>query len=148
MIPAGYQPYVDLGIARWSTWEEGRIRNRAFPYVVMADYGAGVIEPVRFGAFLGWCQNYRWWLEIAAGLPKGLLADLDLLDIEHQASGHSTIAWFCNAMPVEIAPLYVDFAAELCRSRYHVTDYFLNSWGKLNAGSTFRPIAKSWPRPG
>ena len=126
MIPDHYRPYAELGIMQWSTWEEGPIRDRAFPHRVMADYGGGVIEPVRFGAFLGWRENFRWWLDIAEGLPKGLLAALDLLEIEHQASGHSTIAWFCNAMPVQIAPALVAFAAELCRSRYHLVDHYLN----------------------
>ena len=113
-MPPNYQAYLDLGIPPWTS-QAGPL----LPQSVTADYGEGVLEKVHYGAFLGWCENYRWWIEIGRHLSPGLLGKIGLVDVEHQAGGHSCIAWLCVGLPVKISSDMLGFAAELVRDHYH-----------------------------
>jgi hypothetical protein len=117
--------YMKLGFTNWSSWEEGPVRDLFFPYEVVADY-EGVPTPIRFGAFIGWFENIRWWIDLADSLSKGALRRLDLLGLEHQGGGHNCIPWNCTVRPVAIHNDYLAFAADLCRDNYHAYGGWMN----------------------
>jgi hypothetical protein len=112
-------------IPQWSTWEEGPVRDRAFPYSTEADY-QGQPCVIRYGAFLGWRFPPEDLDMAIASLPIGALSRLNLLDIEHQGGGHMCIVDFWIARPVKITTRYHQFVANLCRDYFHAKSGYLS----------------------
>lgn len=120
-----FEAFARLRITPWTTWDEGPTRERAFPHSVVADYD-GTPSDIRYGAFLGWVEGLQWWADLANRLSLHSFDQLDLLDIEHQAGGHSCIAWSCVASPVAIHGSCVGFAGDLCRHYFHAHGGWMN----------------------
>ena len=116
--PSFVEAYRQLQVTPWSTWEKGSLKDRAFPHSTAATYNGNPCD-IRFGAFLGWTEHMRWWVDLASRLSLPSLDPFDLIEIEHQGGGHSVITWFCVAMPVEISRPSLSFVEDLCRHYFH-----------------------------
>jgi hypothetical protein len=120
-MPAAHhatESFLRLELPFEHTGDDGPVRECIFRYCVVADYNGQPVE-VRFGALLGWAESMDWWVGLANRLFLPSLGHLGLIDLEHQAGGHSCQPWFCMAAPVGLKDAAVPFVGELCRYYFH-----------------------------
>lgn len=112
-----------------------------WPYQALARYD-GHSSIVKFGAFLSWPDVFREGSVLHAiadrldRLSEKQLAALNLVDIDHQASGHSCSQHAFIARAIQIAPEMLPFAKRLCAHFYHAHG------GWFEAGETFGLTAR------
>lgn len=98
--------------------------NDVWPYRAPTQYD-GYSSVVKFGAFLSWPDGSSKWSVFNAianrldRLSEKQRAALGLVDIDHQASGHSCSQHAFIARPIQIAPEMLPFAERLCARFYH-----------------------------
>lgn len=84
-------------------------------------------SPQQFGVFLGWewgMMAQNGFVDAAMRLSTAQRCDANLFEINHQGGGHNCHQIICAGRPIEIAPEFKRFAAEVCAD-YNSSGYWL-----------------------